>query len=164
MNPNEALEKLLPCYERYYDIKKENVTKPFAVEAEFHAHNEQYVLIKAAKIAEIDSNEYVYFGLENNLSSDSFHKMDSCAWESGLARVKPVSGHRNSDVTLVIMCNKVEENLKKQIKSTKHSKTYKWGIRGWSNYNLIVCEVSTSKLYCNRLGTNYKKLVGSVFN
>lgn len=164
MNPTEALEKLLPSYTRYYDVKKENVTEPFTAEAEFHAHNEQYVLVKAAKIAEIDSNEYVFFGTQDNLTAETFNKMDSASWGTGLSRVNPAEGHRNSDVTLVIICNTLEDTLKKQIKKTKHSKTYKWGIRGWSNFNLIVCELSTSKLYYNRLGGNYKKLVGTIFN
>lgn len=164
MNPTEALEKLLPSYERYYNIKKENVTRPFTAEAEFHSHNEQYILVKAAKIADIDSNEYVFFGTQENLTQDIFNTMESTAWETGLSRVTPKEGHRNSDVTLVIFCNNIEENLKKQIKRTKHSKTYKWGIRGWSNFNLIACELSTSKLYYNRLGGNYKKLVGAIFN
>ncbi len=51
MEKSVFLEKLLKAYERYYSIKKENVQEPFDVEAEFVMHGEQYILVKAAKIA-----------------------------------------------------------------------------------------------------------------
>ena len=44
MENSVFLEKLLKAYERYYSIKKENVQKPFDVEAEFVMHGEQYIL------------------------------------------------------------------------------------------------------------------------
>lgn len=162
MNLTDALEKLLPSYSNYYDIKKEKVTEPFAAEAEFHAHNEQYVLVKAAKIADIDSNEYVFFACAEFLSASEFLEMDSKAWETGLNRVEPKEGHRNSDVTLVILTNGLEEGFGKLIKKSHHSKTYKLGIRGWSNYSVICCDFGSSKLYYNRLGGNYKKLLGKL--
>lgn len=160
MNLSEALEKLLPSYTNYYDIKKDNVVVPFAAEAEFHAHNEQYVLVKAAKIADIDSNEYVFFATEESLSIEKFCELDAKAWNHGLSRVNPKEGHRNSDVTLVILTNNLEEGVAKLIKKAHHSKTYKFGIRGWSNYSVICCDFNSGKLYFNRLGANYKKLLG----
>ena len=59
MNSSEALEKLLPAFEKFYTVKRQGVVCPFDAEAEFCLHTEKYVLVKAAKIAEIDSNEFV---------------------------------------------------------------------------------------------------------
>lgn len=61
LTPGEALERVLRSYQTYYNIKTEAVEPPFAAEAIFGSHNEQYFLIKKAKVADIDTNETVYF-------------------------------------------------------------------------------------------------------
>ncbi len=162
MNPSEALEKLLPSYERYYNIKRDDVTSPFKAEAEFHSHSEQYVLIKAAKIAEMDTNEFVYFATTDNLNLEQFIEYDRIAWEAGISKVNPVEGHRNSDVTLIILCNSIEEEAAKQLKKSKHSKSYKFGIRGYSNYSVVALSLNDGKTTCNRFGKNFRKLVAGV--
>lgn len=154
----EALEKILHSFEKYYSIKKENVTPPFVVEADFISHNEQYFLVKAAKIANIDSNEYVYFALTSSLTMENFLQYDNTAWTTGLSHVKPYSGHRNSDVTLIIIADSIDEQVKSIIKKTKHSKSYKFSFWGWSNYKLVSMELNTNQLFSNRLGKDLKKL------
>ena len=112
----QVLEKVLQSFSRYYNIKKEGVSFPFDAEAEFHAHGEQYFLTKAAKISEINSNEYVYFSLTDRLDSEKINFLSEKAWSSGLGKVIPSFTHRNSDVTLVILSENIErEVFKKQI-------------------------------------------------
>lgn len=159
MNFQPALQKVIQAFEHYYTIKTENVTSPFAAEAEFHSHTEQYVLVRAAKIADIDSNEFVFFAEVPVLTDQKISELDSRAWEEGLSRVKPYSGHRNTDVALIIVADKIEENVFKQIKKIKHSKSYYFSLWGWSNYRLMAYEVSTGRSATNRLGTDLKKLV-----
>ena len=48
LTPGEALERVLRSYQTYYNIKTEAVEPPFAAEAIFGSHNEQYFLIKKA--------------------------------------------------------------------------------------------------------------------
>ena len=50
MTAKEALEKLLPSFVRYYNIKTEEVAEPFSAEAEFYTHDESYFLFKEAKM------------------------------------------------------------------------------------------------------------------
>lgn len=158
VNLDEALEKVLHSFERYYSIRKENVTPPFCAEADFISHNEQYVLVKAAKIADIDSNEYVYIAKTQNLNMELFLEYDRTAWETGLSKVHPYSGHRNSDVTLVIIADNIDDNVKTVIKKTKHSKSYKFSFWGWSNFKLVTIELSSGKIFSNRMGGDLKKL------
>ena len=54
MNSRLALEKIIESFRRYYDVSTENVDLPFAAKAVFKSHNEQYFLVKAAKVADID--------------------------------------------------------------------------------------------------------------
>ena len=83
MEKSVFLEKLLQAYERYYSIKKENIKKPFDAEAQFVMHGAQYILVKAAKIANIDSNEFVFFKLENDLSLEQLKNLADDAWKYG---------------------------------------------------------------------------------
>ena len=93
LTPGEALERVLRSYQTYYNIKTEAVEPPFAAEAIFGSHNEQYFLIKKAKVADIDTNETVYFATEESLSKDRLLELDSIAWERGTANVQPSSNH-----------------------------------------------------------------------
>ena len=91
--------------------------------------------------------------------SEKALELDQSAWNAGLARVKPYSGHRNSDVTLIILADKIEESVFQQIKKLKHYKSYYLSFWGWSNYRILAYEVSTGKSVSNRLGKDLKKLV-----
>lgn len=162
MESTEFLEKFLHSFERYYTIKKEDVTPPFNAEAEFRSHGEQYVLIKAAKIADIDSNDFVYFKTTESLSGEELKNLINAAWESGLSRVSPYYGHRNSDVTVVVIANKIETPVAKLIKKTKFSKTYRMGMWGWSNFRLAAIDLSSGGIYTNRLGSDLKKLLANI--
>ena len=111
MEKNGVLETVLHSFERYYNVKAgepgTDASGPFAAEAEFHSHSEQYFLTRAAHIADIDSHEYVFFAEEDNLTSDRLAELESEAWKEGLARVQPGPGHRNSDVALIIITDTI---------------------------------------------------------
>ncbi|MCR5162088.1 MAG: hypothetical protein K6C06_09985, partial [Lachnospiraceae bacterium] len=104
----EALEQLCKAYSGYYTIDRENPAEPFAAEAEFRMHDEQYFLIKAAKYTEYDSNEFVYVALPEHLDPKNFAELDARAWELGTKKVEPKKNHRNSDVTLIILTDTMD--------------------------------------------------------
>lgn len=162
MENSVFLEKLLKAYERYYSIKKENVQKPFDVEAEFVMHGEQYILVKAAKIANIDSNEFVYFKLENDLSLEHLINLADEAWKCGCAKIVPYYGHKNSDVTLIVIADSLCDDVKKNVRKIKHSVSYKLGLYGWSNFKIVIKDLSTGLVYCNRLGSEVKKMIQKI--
>ena len=159
MEVSEAIEKLLPAFERYYTVNKQNPVSPFIAEAEFRSHNEQYFLVRSAHIADIDSNEFVYFAGVNVLDEETLSQLAAKAWELGLERVHPHEGHRNSDVTLIILADKIPEEAQKAIKKTKYYKSYKFSFWGWSNFKLAAVELGTQGIYSNRLGKDYRKLL-----
>lgn len=162
MDSSKILSTILTSFQRYYNIKTEDVTTPFDAEAEFRSHSEQYMLIKAAKIADIDSNDFAYFKTTEVLTIEDLGNLAKTAWETGITRVTPYYGHRNSDVTLLIIAERFEDGVAKQIKKTKYSKSYKHGIFGWSNFRLATLELSSGKIFCNRLGTEFKKILQRV--
>lgn len=161
MYSNGAFEKILHSFEQYYDISKD-VDSPFVAEAIFKSHNEQYFLVKAAKTADIDSNEFVFFYINNEIHAEKLAELSNLAWERGLSRVSPYYGHRNSDVTLIILSDKIEEESFKKIKKLNLYKSYKFGLYGWSSFRALAYETSTGRAATNRRGSDLKKLVASL--
>lgn len=162
MELNQALEKLLHSFERYYSIKTEDVLAPFSVTAEFHSHGEQYVLLKVAKISDVDSNDYVYFKTDSNLTTENLKTYCQTAWEDGISKVRPNSGHKNSDVTVVILADKIDDDTKAYIKKVKYYKSYKFSFYGWSHFRLIAKELDSGKIFYNRFGSDLKKVLANI--
>lgn len=158
MTAQEALDKLLPAYSGYYTIKTEDVTPPFTAEAEFKSHTEKFMLVKAAKIADIDSNEFVYFSTQQNLDSFLLSELSSLAWNAGLEKIEPYYGHRNSDVTLIVIAENAGPDIKKAARKLRKSKDYKFGMYGWSNFRLCVLDLNSQKTFSNYQGSDIKKI------
>ena len=164
MTATQALDTLLRSYVRYYDITRENVEPPFAAEAVFHTHDETYFLVKSARLSEADSHEYVYFATVDQLDLPGVQELDETAWTRGMDHVKPHSSHRNSDVTLVILAEHIAPEAMEAIGKLRRSKSYRYGLQGWSNYRVIAMETSSGRLAYNRLGRNLKKLFRNITN
>ena len=159
MEPSEVIKKLLPAFEWYYTVKNEDITPPFCAEAEFRSHNEQYFLVRSAHIADIDSNEFVYFASPDELTSEKLEELVNTAWNAGLAKVQPYNGNRNSDVTLLIFMKSISPQTAITIKKTKLYKSYKFSFHGWSHFKLAVCNTTDMTIYTNRQGKDYAKLI-----
>ena len=166
MDSNGALEKLLKSFESYYNINTSEVEAPFVAEAIFNSHNEQYFLVKNAKIADIDSSDFVFFydcheDGKKELSVKFLEDLCKTAWQKGLENVKPYYGHRNSDVTLVIVAEGITKDLVKRVKKINYYKSYKFGFFGWSAFRLALVESESGKVYVNHRGSDLKKLTGN---
>ena len=164
MNPEQILDKLLDAYGGYYDIKKEEVTKPFDAEAFLSNEAEQYFLVKAAKVASVNSYEHVFFALSDRLDEDGLLKLDEKAWEEGLKRVKPDGDHKNTDVALIIITEQAEEGALKTAEKISHSKNYKLGLWGFSNYRLVVIETEKGTVTTNRRGRDLTDFVNNTLS
>jgi len=162
MATDTVLSKLLSSFERYYTITTDSASEPFDAEATFHSHGEQYVLVRAAKVADIDSNDYAFFKSEDTLTSENLDRYMHAAWETGMQRVKPYNGHRNSDVTLIILADSVDQAIIRDIKKAKLYKSYKFSLWGWSNFRLIVKDLSSGAVYHNRFGADLKKVLANI--
>ena len=162
MTREEMLKKVLRSYAAYYDINTETPAAPFTAEAVFHSHSDAYFLVKSAAIGEAESHEYVFFASVEQLDSSLLASLDQTAWDTGISRVKPHSSHRNTDVTLVVAASSVTEEAKAQIPRLKHYKNYRMSLHGFSHYHLIVADLSSGDLTCNRQGRSLKKLFNKI--
>ncbi|MCD7806366.1 MAG: hypothetical protein LUH19_03385 [Lachnospiraceae bacterium] len=162
MDKTEALTKLLRSFETYYDINRENPVEPFAAQAEFSLHDEQYFLVRSARISEADTKEFVYFATVDLLDVPTLEQLDQRAWEDGTGKVKPHKDHRNSDVVLVILAERMDPEAMALIPKLRHYKSYRHGFYGWSHYKLTAIELSTGKVAANRQGRDLKKLFSTI--
>ena len=158
MTVDETLQMLLKSYKRYYNIKTEDVAEPFVAEAAFHTHDEQYFLVKAARLAEADSHEYVFFVTAEDIGLSEAKTFDEAAWSEGLSRVVPHANHRNTDIVLIIVSEHISEDAASYIRQIKRYKSYRYTLQGWSHYSVVAMETSTGDFFCNRRGRNLKKL------
>ena len=158
-----SLNKILNSYKSYYDVKTDDIEEPFIAEAVFHSHDEQFFLIRRAQLSETENHEYVFFVEVDNLKIKELEKLIDIAWKRGLSRVKPSSHHRNSDIVLVVLAQKVDDNCLQFIKKLKLTKNYKFSLHGWSSFQLIVKDFSNGKLYLNKSARNNKKLYEQIF-
>ncbi|MCR5503924.1 MAG: hypothetical protein K6F53_13050 [Lachnospiraceae bacterium] len=156
------LKKLLEAYSVYYNIKEEEVTPPFDAEAIFSAKNEQYFLMKSAKLSEMQASEFVYFAKREDLSLEELKKLDETAWERGMEKVEPNPDHKSSDVILIVITDRIRDEIRKNVRNFRHSKSYKLGLWGFSRYMLCVIESSTGDAVYNGQGTNLKKTIRQI--
>lgn len=164
MDRQEALECLLRSYQGYYTINRDDPTEPFAAEATFKLHDEQYFLIKSAKLSEADAHEYVFFASVEDLTPEVFKTLDEAAWETGMSRVDPKPNHRSSDVSLIILADHIDDECRKLIRKTSRSKSYMFGFRGYSQYRLIAYDPSRGLVVRNRMGESLEKTICKIFN
>lgn len=158
MTAEEALQALLRSYERYYNVTTEGAAEPFAAEAVFHTHDEQFFLTKSATLAEADSHEYVFFATAECGDLSTVQALDEKAWEAGVSRVRPHSNHRNTDIVLILLAERISQDAADYIKKAKRYKSYRHTLQGWSHYSMVALETSTGNFFCNRRGKSLKKL------
>ena len=159
MTAQEMLDKLLRAYEVYYNVEKRNPAPPFTAEAVFRSHEEQYFLIRSARLSEAESNEYVYFALEESLTVPRLRALDGAAWNAARARISPHRDHRNSDVTLLILSSRIDPDALALVPKMKHYQSYHFGFQGWSHYRLAAVEAESGHLVCNRQAKTLQKFL-----
>ena len=162
MSPAQALDALLKSYQRYYNLTTEDVQPPFAAEAAFHSHDEQYFLLKSARLAEAEAHEYVFFAVGESLSLADVQRLDAAAWERGLSRAKPGPSHRSTDVVLVILAEHIAPDAMRYMQTLKRYQSYRFTLHGWSHYQAIALETSTGTLSSNRRGRDLQKLFRNI--
>ena len=171
LDKETVFEQFLQSYSVYYDVvradedtdnPKFELTGGFDAEARFDSKSEQYFLIRAAKVADIRSAEYVFFSKRDILTYEALSGMDERVWELCLERTKPGPDHKNTDALLVVIAHSVTGEAKDFIKKTKHSKNYRFALYGFSNYRLVVVELDKGMVYFSKQARFLMKLVGNI--
>lgn len=152
------MAKLLAAHEAWYDLERdyEYAGHTFAGYGEFHSHGERYVLVKRAKLWEVDAHDYLFIDLVDHLDEPALQRAAQFMETQGLKKVDPKPNHMKSSLTLVIIANDVDDGGKRACRKTKFSKSFMFGIRGWADLRLAVVDLSKPEVITNAAGKEIK--------
>lgn len=160
MTRAEAIEKLCESYSAYFDIVRfDEEESELAATCFLHVHSEKYVLVKAAKLWEADSNEYVYIFSVPHLTKDVFLKCRDHAHNDGMSRIEPKPGHMCSYITALFICDSCDPEALRALKRTRIYKSFRLSYYGWMDFHTGIIELSSGKTAANGSGRSTAKLL-----
>ena len=106
----------------------------------------------------MDAKEFIFFAEVDTLTDEVLTGLDEKAWNTGLSRVQAKENHRNTDISLIIVAETIDDAVKKRIKKLRHYRSYRFGLWGWSGYKLVAYEQSGGNVVSNTLGRPLEKL------
>lgn len=148
----QALEKILQSYDVYYDVNRQDPLPPFAAEASFTIHSEGYMLIRAAKLASYDAQEYVFFADRERLTLAEAKKLADIVWQETLQRAIPKENHKSTDGILVILADTIDKEAAAYLAKERRYKSYRYGLYGSSTLRIAARDLRKGNIYTNRHG------------
>ena len=148
----DLLERVLAAHKSFYDIRRDYLFegRTFPAFAEYHTYGEKYVLVKRAKLWEVNTHDFMFFECVDELD------------EAQLA--EEISFMQEKALSLVIIANRTTEAARKLAKRTRFHKEYRFGFRGWTDLRLAVVDLSlpTDKsVVVNNAGKQLKEVLSS---
>lgn len=159
LSKEDLLAKLLRAHQAYYDIfeNHEYAGRVFPGYAEFHSHGEQYVLVKRAKLWEVDSHEYLFFDMAEHLDAEHVSQDIQFMQEKAIGVVNPQPNHMSSNLSLVVIADYVDDDAARLLKRTRFRKNFKLGLEGWTDLRLAAIDLRGKRVVTNGAGKEMKK-------
>ncbi len=164
MTKEEVLERLVGAYTAYFNIRRDTELDglPVAMDAEYHVHNEQYVLSREESSGEAENDEYAFVVMLEELNPENlrahglrcFRKRAWTGWIPGPTTCAPTS---------LCWCWRTGSSRRRRqpSKSSSTPKSLSFTLRGWAQFRAAALEeVSTGQTYANGLGRAVLKDLG----
>ena len=153
---SKFLEILKDSYSAYYSIH-DNVDElgtdlPIAFRADYAARDERYWLTKSVKMWGNEKNEYAYVFTADSFSPELAERCMTWAWQDGLPRVKPHSEHQCTNIKVIFIADSVSPETAKTVQKASMTKSYRFGLHGYSNLLAGATDLGTQKTVTNREG------------
>ena len=154
-----VLKRILAAHETWFDVQRdyEYAGRVFPGYAEFHEHGEKYVLVKRAKLWEIDAHEYIFFVLSDLLTASDLDELIAFMKTDALAKVHPEPDHMTSYLSLVVVADDIEQGLDRKVRRTSYRKDFMLGLRGWADLRVAVVDLASQRVYTNSQGSKMAK-------
>ena len=152
----QVLDTLLKAHQAYFDVERDHefAGKVFPGYAEFHTHGEQYVLVKRAKLWEVDSHQYLFFDMVDVLDVAALDAWVEFMQTKALGKVQPKTDHMSSDVILVLIADAVEDDAASAVRNVRFRKSFKLGFHGWSDLMVAVVDLGQQRVIANKAGAD----------
>lgn len=140
----DLLERVLAAHQSFYDIRRDYLFegRTFPAFAEYHTYGEKYVLVKRAKLWEVNTHDFMFFECVDELDEASLAEKIAFMEEKAICKVDAGPNHMSSALSLVIIANHATEAALKLAKKTRFHKEYRFGFRGWTDLRLAVVDFS----------------------
>lgn len=154
----DVLDTLLRSHEAYFDVFKDYAYagREFPGYAEFHSHSEQFVLVKRAKLWEVDAFEYIFFDMVDHLDDSWADEAYRYMTTEAVGKVVPEPNHMMSFVSMVAIADSVAEETRKKIRKMHFRKHFMLGFRGWVDLRMAVIDLSSMEVITNGMGKEMK--------
>ena len=156
MRREDFLPVLQDSFSAYYDVfpndDQSETSLPLAFRADYFSRAEKYWLSKSIKIWGNETNEFAYIFSSDSFDSKTAEECVQYALDQGLPRVKPHKEHQYTNIKVVFVADKLDEETVKYIQNRKYSKNYKFSLHGFTELKTAAVEMETEKVFHNRAG------------
>lgn len=152
-------EALLESFRMYYNIDDALNSEDYFATAFFSSEEKRFFLSEALALGESKVFEKVYFSSVSYVDKVYLETLSKKTFDICLENIDLEPDHYRTDVALFILCDKVYQDIKKDISKIRFHKSYKGGLQGYSNFNVCVIETDSNRAYFNNSVNPHKKLV-----
>ena len=147
------LEVLKDSYGAYYNLAENVQTElPLVFRADYRARDERYWLTKSVQIWANEKNEYAYVFSAPAFTPETVARCIDYAWEDTLPRVKPHKEHQCTNAKVIFVADSLDRAAVKAVQGDNRSKSYKFGLHGYSNLLAAAVDLNEQKTYTNKAG------------
>lgn len=163
---DDLFERVVAAHRGCYDIIRDYQFegRVFPAFASFHSHGEQYVLVKRAKMWEVETHDYLFIDKVSHLTAEALEDEIAFVIEHGMSKVLPGPNHMSSGLSLVVIAESADDEALKLARKAKFRKNFKLSLHGWADLRVAVCDLSREKggqVVCNAVGKGLSRMLKS---
>lgn len=154
----EVLSRLLVAHEANYDVYRDYAFggRTFPGYAEFRSYGEQYVLVKRAKLWEVNAFEYIFFSIVEHFDKATYDEFVRWMTNEALDKVQLVPNHMSSYLSMVVIADEVDDDVRRAIRHERFHKSFKLGFAGYADLRIAVIDMAAEDVYVNNMGQDMK--------
>lgn len=157
----DVLDNLMKQYEGYFNVEIPHTygNRVLLAYAQYIQRMEKYVLVRKAQLYATESNEHVFFVHAPHLNDATWEAEKTFIIDAEKDYVVPHSEHMYSYMTLILLCDHIDPDVKKKIKRTSYTKNYKMSMHGYSMVRVAALDLSDESIVVNAQGKEIKKVL-----
>lgn len=161
-----VLDNLISQYEGYFNVERPHAygNRVVLAYAQFVQRMEKYVLVKRAQLYATESYEHVFFVHAPNLNEATWEAEKTFIIEAEKDYVIPHAEHMYTYMTLILLCDHIDEAVKNKIKRLRFTKNYHMALHGYSTVRIAALDLSNETIITNAQGKEIKKVLDNALH
>ena len=165
MDREQFLKILEDSFTAYYDIEEqENPELPLAFRGDYRKRDEHYWITKSMPIWGNETGEFAYVFSAERFTPELAERCIAFALEDGLPRVKPHKEHQRTDVKVILVADRFDQETRKLVQKKSFSKSYHFSLWGFSNLLTAAVDLGEEKAFPNKAGYSLEKYFRKLFD